>query len=612
MEINRSLVYKGERPWPNERLGTASIVGHTTDTTTRIWIRTGRLGKFKLLLWEKRGGAQAIPTDWMHRVPLRLSHLPLGLKQSDPLTITHWNDDTTHVFDWGNLAPATEYAYALYWYGYADPASGAKEEPRIYLGHDRPRYFRTMPTADSDDPVCFAFYSCHQPFKLGTLRKRYKLVNDEMWDVFQEALERHSGRKNKWLETEKSKKDKDESLRFVIGGGDQVYADAACAPNIWKLLEKQMGRKGGKLHPDLEEMKNWYRDIYRGYWGFPSQQHIYANFPNYMTWDDHELHDGWGSHEMRFKKVIRSQFLDYRTKSKNMTVDHARTLIKRMIKAGKTVYHEYQHSHNPATPQGQWDYHFAVGSCAVYVLDGRGHRDLERPTYKILGEPQMKRFKAWLKSAAVRKSEFVFVVSAVPVFHLMSLIGSNKFKKFLDIVQADSLIDDLRDHWEDEVHNEERHEFLQALFDAADRGSRICILSGDVHLAAAFKLTRGDSIIYQLTSSAITWNLTRLKGLALKLGVPEKGTSTITRGKGKKKKAIFSYDFERLALYKQSNFAIIKTDPEAKEVTFQLYGDPESKETVNEIDSDYERRLQAENFDLTRSHSMARIPLRFK
>ncbi|PCJ55396.1 MAG: hypothetical protein COA73_13510 [Candidatus Hydrogenedentota bacterium] len=68
---------------------------------------------------------------------------------------------------------------------------------------------------------------------------------------------------------------------------------------------------------------------------------------------------------------------------------------------------------------------------------------------------------------------------------------------------------------------------------------------------------------------------------------------------------------ERLALYKQSNFAIIKTDPEAGEVTFQLYGDPESKESVNEIDSDYERKLQAENFDLTRSHSMARIPLRF-
>ena len=64
------------------------------------------------------------------------------------------------------------------------------------------------------DPVSFAFYSCHKPFKQGKLFRRYKLVNDEMWDVFQEALNRHSGRYTDWMDSNDDKKNY-ESLRFV-------------------------------------------------------------------------------------------------------------------------------------------------------------------------------------------------------------------------------------------------------------------------------------------------------------------------------------------------------------------------------------------------------------
>ena len=251
------LMYKGERPWPNERLGTASIVGHTTDTTSRIWVRAGSLGRFRLLYWPKTTLSVEMP-QWIHRVPLRLSQLPKRILTTEVLNVRSREKDTTHVFDLDGLSADQEYYYALYWYG------GGGEPARIYLGHDQPRFFRTMPSPDSEGPVSFGFYSCHKPFR-ENIWKKYKLVNDDMWEVLARALKRHSGRETAWRQGGSSSGM--DALRFVIGGGDQVYADGSGAPNIWKLLERQMRASGSNLHPSLDEMRSWYRDIYRGYWG---------------------------------------------------------------------------------------------------------------------------------------------------------------------------------------------------------------------------------------------------------------------------------------------------------------------------------------------------------
>ena len=49
--MESSFVYKNDRPWPNPRLKRAAIVGHTTDTTLRIWFRTAAPGQYALLLY---------------------------------------------------------------------------------------------------------------------------------------------------------------------------------------------------------------------------------------------------------------------------------------------------------------------------------------------------------------------------------------------------------------------------------------------------------------------------------------------------------------------------------------------------------------------------------
>ena len=51
-----SFVFKTDRPWPNARLKVAAIVGHATESTARVWLRTGRPGEFALLVFPWTAG----------------------------------------------------------------------------------------------------------------------------------------------------------------------------------------------------------------------------------------------------------------------------------------------------------------------------------------------------------------------------------------------------------------------------------------------------------------------------------------------------------------------------------------------------------------------------
>ena len=123
------------------------------------------------------------------------------------------------------------------------------------------------------------------------------------------------------------------------------------------------------------------------------------------------------------------------------------------------------------------------------------------------------------------------------------------------------LDDDLRDCWEHELHDEERQALLQVLFRAAAKGIRVCVLSGDVHVSAVFSIEDGTgNQIYQLTSSAITYNLSRPVSWVLSRGAADEGTTAE------------GYRFQRLALYTDSSYALIRVDPETGESWFKLYG----------------------------------------
>jgi hypothetical protein len=95
------------------------------------------------------------------------------------------------------------------------------------------------------------------------------------------------------------------------------------------------------------------------------------------------------------------------------------------------------------------------------------------------------------------------------------------------------------------------------------------------------------AVIYQLTSSALTYGKPRLLGWVLGNTVPDKGRSDD------------GYQFERMALYTDSNFGLVQVDPAADEVMFQLYGE----QRVQHPDGTQEDRPV--------THSIAKIRLDF-
>lgn len=306
-------------------------------------------------------------------------------------------------------------------------------------------------------------------------------------------------------------------------------------------------------------MLSWYRDVYCGYWGFQSVQEVFDSFPTYMIWDDHEIGDGWGSYYARDDgagDVVRRMLPTW--EEKGLTHAAGRELAERMFRTARRAYVEYEHSHNPPTGEGVFDYSFRRGGCAYYVLDGRGQRDVNRESFRILGREQFDRFDGWAGGLDPEETAFLFVVSAVPVLHTRAgLVSADEHW----LIEHAGLDDDLRDSWEHELHDEERKALLQVLFRAAAKGIRVCVLSGDVHVSAMFSIEDGKgNHIYQLTSSAITYNLSRPVSWVLSQGAADEGTTAE------------GYKFQRLALYTDSSYALIRVDPETGESWFKLYG----------------------------------------
>ncbi len=531
--MEHSFIFKNDRPWPNQRLKRAAIIGHTTHSSTRIWFRTAGPGDYTLLLYPAEADAGNTVFETFKTVPYTdIDNLPSYVRKLT-FSVPDYSKDSTHVIDLDRLKPLTEYRYALF------GEDGGKM--RILLGHDRPYRFRTLPKKKNAS-LSFAFYSCHMPYRYSIFGST-NVVNMEMWDLLNSVVTRHY---------------KDD-FRFIIGGGDQVYVDGVKTLDIWKYLNSVMHKENGQLLPSKDEMVSWYRDIYRGYWGFPAVREAFSSYPTYMIWDDHELKDGWGSDILAFKGKDELAEIFPNRKKKDLKRADCRELLVRMKLAAFQVYDEYQHSHNPPTPDGQYDYSLSHDSTAIYFLDGRGYRDINRRSRKILGANQLNRFVAWLKDLDPIKTRYVFVVSAVPLLHMKPVLVNADDSVIADIA---NLQDDLRDAWEHKLHDTERRVLVNALFEAAGRGIKVSILSGDVHTSAVFRMVHEDTgaVIFQLTSSAITYNKPRLLGWVLGNTVPDEGESDD------------GYQFERLALYTDSNFSMVRVDPVADEVVFQLYG----------------------------------------
>ena len=384
--------------------------------------------------------------------------------------------------------PDTRYYYAVI----ADTTDAALVRRRTEIGADRPLSFCTQEAAPRQ--ITFGFYSCHDHISAAG--------DVGAWPHFAEQLA-------------------DAEANFVIGGGDQAYVDTNGKSgflDIWSwlkdnkaaLLEK-FARGGGEYDEEGIEkyLLNIYRWYYRVYWNVPALREVYERFPQYMIWDDHEIMDGWGSLTKKERRARISGFFEEKDSKKNQL------LVDRMWRAACGAYNEYEHSHNPPTTvdlknpdNSVWDYAFEHGEAAFYVLDMRGHHDVEKNKGKktgidpniLLGQAQFDRFSAWLASNAVKKAKALFVVSPVPLVHWIDRVVN-----YADLGEAK---DDFMDEWGHKTNWVERNQLLDAVFRQIDKsGRKLVFLSGDVHCASVFRMQHRrfpSARIYQVTSSAIS------------------------------------------------------------------------------------------------------------
>ena len=523
---NLSFLDKEDRPWPNPRLTSASIVGHTTETSTRLWVRVKEPGAYELVISRER------LAEWGAEMRVEEERMPALESVSADAGLSHtFTEDTdlTHTFDVTGLQPGTTYHYAV------RSAAGMWE-----MGWEQVLTFRTRPA--SMNVLTFGVHSCHMPYD------KRNLVNMDLWDEYYRELE-------------------ERNADFVIGGGDQVYVDGNKHISIWEWLKK-VKNEG----PTLDDMASWYRDIYRGYWGPLPVRRLFRRFPTYMIWDDHEIMDGWGSYTKKELEDQLNRWWEFQGGANNLK------LAKMMFEAATKVYIEYQHSHNPPTPKGQFDYPFEWGPASFYVLDMRGHRDYNREKNRILGEAQLKRILAWIKAEAPKSDRVLFIVSPVPIIHARSFVVNKADLNFL------GLADDLRDEWEHESNWIERDVVLDAVFTASEQhGRKIVFLSGDVHLGAAFRLMdvkHPKASVHQLTSSAISYaDISALKRKALRMAVADEGALESADPKNPEKRTDSPrFRFKRLSVYDRNNFGLVRIERKGTElaVGYDLYGAPES------------------------------------
>ncbi len=305
--------------------------------------------------------------------------------------------------------------------------------------HDDFHTFMTLPGEDSDRLV-FAMTSCHQPFKFKQPR------GTVMWRAL-------------WAELIR------EQAKFLLLVGDQVYADEA--GEAWQrslaLAENDPACASKRLEI--------YRSLYPLYWGFPDVRKAMANIPQYMIWDDHEITNGWGSKP-----------------------EHACSTHQAVFQAARKAYMEFQHSHNPqnSSDPSALHYGFHVGRAAFLILDLRGHR--QAWNRQLLGRAQRDWIARFIQDECNR-SQLLFVVSSVPMFHLAP--------RWVWIPSSD-----VTDQWSHECNKADRKWLLDRLFNwiDGDRTRQTFILGGDVHVGtfAEARLRGTDLKIVQATSSPIS------------------------------------------------------------------------------------------------------------
>jgi alkaline phosphatase D len=266
---------------------------------------------------------------------------------------------------------------------------------------------------------------------------------------------------------------------FMLLLGDQVYSDGLPGLDLRALA----------ADPSVtdERLRETYRLLYRAYFNESGIRALAEALPAYLMWDDHDIFDGWGS------------LLDFGPAE------------DRLYRAAESVFVEYQQLRNPGgelAARPPFGYSFWHGDVGFHVADLRGERSFN--ARRVLGERGWALLDEFLPEASARDVPTVFIGASVPVVHASPMLM--RALEGLRIAPGR----DVRDRWSVPHFAGERTKLVERLFawQSARPRRQVVVLSGDVHVAAAFSVRRrgsdgaggagGGGRFAQWTSSALS------------------------------------------------------------------------------------------------------------
>jgi len=484
-------------------------VGEVGPDHARIWMRSDQPGEVKVFCHESDNFRE---------------------EQELPVTIDDDASDYTKTLLIGGLKPLTRYGYLVVRRNDLKPLGGGT--------------FMTFPEKPSDTPerVVIGLMSCHQPF------------NEDNFDL--------DPRRKRLLEvTQNILKDND--VKFLLLGGDQIYSDV---PKNRSLFEEHYTKNWN--HPmgpsildwDADSVRKAFQERYRIFWNMREIKQFYANYPCYPILDDHEIKDDWGAEKAHSSKAYQN--------------------IK---KGALQAYFDYQGSRvmeRTARLPRSFHYSFDYGTIGVFVMDIRSERKVvkEGELNQLYGEAQMADLQAFLNRS--HDKHVLLIMSSVPIVHLpewLTKMGNRLFGSLVDFA----------DHWSHGPNQSDRNRLLRVIYEHQMRHprQRVIIVSGDVHIGCAFSIEwkgrKPKPVLYQFTSSAIS---NRTKSFTAEWGKagPEHAFIDMDCGDGLKAKTrLLKSDDDGMNPYGGLNLGLIEVlrnaDEDQSSVRLRLVGYPEER-----------------------------------
>lgn len=301
----------------------------------------------------------------------------------------------------------------------------------------------------------------------------------------EDTLERHPAPRNAlWVDL--LRRHRETRFHLLLQGGDQLYADAVWkeCPDLLAWAERPAAiRFAEPCSSEMaEQATDFYFEHYLKTWAQPEVAEALSAIPTMMMWDDHDVFDGFGSHE---------------EPAHSAPVPHGVALAARRAFATFQVG-----ATTESLPECVWGAGIGtfttglrIDEVGIFAPDLRS----ERTPRRVLSERSWAELPRWLDRFA--GCRHLFILSSVPLLY-PDIGGIERFVARLPF--RIGYEDDLRDQWRSHAHAFEWRRMLAMLSGYARRNDcRITILSGEVHAGGRARLTSGGVEIWQLIASGI-------------------------------------------------------------------------------------------------------------